>query len=94
MTEIGEGRFEGTIATATGSPVSDGILQVAANDTITVSYYDENYGGAGPYTVTDTATVDCTSPIISNVLITNISESAFTVTWTTDEPATSVVSLW
>ncbi|MBN1879864.1 caspase family protein [bacterium] len=91
LAEVSDGRFEGTIATATGTPAADGILQVSPDDTITVSYYDENYGGAGPYTVTDTASVDCTQPVISNVMIADVSESSFIVTWTTSEPATSVV---
>ena len=91
LTEISDGRFEGTIATETGSPVVDGVLQVAPGDTITVSYYDENYGGTGPFTVTDTAMVDCVGPVISNVQITGTSESGFTVTWTTDEAASSIV---
>ncbi|MBN1295369.1 hypothetical protein JXA80_01225, partial [bacterium] len=79
------------ITTDIGSPAADGVLQVASGDTITVEYTDDNYGGGGPMTVTDQAAVDCTAPIISNVMISEISESSFLVTWDTDEAATTGV---
>lgn len=91
LTEISDGRFQGTIQTATGAASPDGILQVTHGDIITVYYEDLDHGGTGPVTVTDHADVDCVPPVISNITITNVTDSEFTVTWTTDKPATSVI---
>ncbi len=89
LTETTEGRFEGSIDTSTGSPAADGTLQVTHGDTVTASYFDANYGGSGQMTVTDQASIDCIGPAITNVEIDSVSIDAATVTWTTDEPATS-----
>ncbi|MCD4653178.1 hypothetical protein K8T06_04520, partial [bacterium] len=91
LVEVDEGRFEGSIDTATGPPFADGVLQVTSGDLITATYEDANYGGAGAMTITDTANVDCTVPVITDVSITDVSESSFVVNWTTDEPCDSVV---
>jgi len=91
LTETDESHFEGAITTATGAPSADGILQVTAGDTITGVYEDANYGGTGALTLTATAGVDCTSPVISDVTVSDISDSGFVVSWTTDEPADSVI---
>jgi len=52
--------FEGTL-TISGTDGA-GILQVNAADTITATYHDADYGGTGPNTLTDTATVDGVPP--------------------------------
>ena len=91
LVESDPGYFSGTISATTGTPAADGILQIAPGDTITASYFDENYGGQGTMTVTDTASVDCTSPIISNIMLTDETFESMVIHWTTDEPATSVV---
>lgn len=39
-----------------------------------------------------TAEVDTTSPVISNIQVSSVTDTAVTVTWTTDEPSTSQVS--
>jgi hypothetical protein len=91
LTEVGDGRFQGSITTGTGAPSADGVLQVTDGDVITVYYDDLDHGGAGPVTVTDHSNADCAPPVISDVVITDVSESSFTVTWLTNEPATSIV---
>ncbi len=52
--------FEGTL-TISGTDGA-GILWVNPADTITATYNDADYGGTGPNTLTDTATVDGVSP--------------------------------
>jgi len=91
LQEIEDGRFEGSILTDTNAPAADGKLQVSPGDTITLTYEDDNYGGAGPMTVTEQAAVDCTGPMISNVTITEVTESSFIVEWDTDEASNTVV---
>jgi len=65
-------------------------LLVADGDTLTVSYSDADCEGS-PQTVEMLGTVDCTGPVISNVTVSDVSENSLTVTWTTDEPSSSVV---
>ena len=85
--------FTGTIPTTAGPPVhGDGLLSVAPGDTVTARYTDalDCDGSAGvPYSAT--AGVDCVAPVISGVAATNVTGQGATVTWATDEPATSVV---
>ncbi|GEM_PF-3217412 len=89
LTETEDGHFEATMATGTGSPSQDNVLQVTDQDTITVEYDDENYGGTGPQTVNDTADVDCVGPAISNIGSGQETFESAVISWTTDEPATS-----
>ncbi len=91
LTEINTAHFEGTISAAAGSPTLDGILQVAHNDEIEVRYYDEDHGGSGPQNLTDNAAADCAAPVITNVEATNVSHNSVTITWTTNEAASSKV---
>ncbi len=93
LTEIGtSGVFRGTINTATGPAAADGVVQVAAGDTVTATYIDAN-DGAGHTNVpkTDTATVDCTPPQISNVRSTDVGLTQATIRWQTNESSDSVV---
>lgn len=73
-------------------PVSgDGQLEVQNLDHITVRYLDTNNGtGSGGY-VYDTAVVDDTPPVISNVTVTGVRYSTATIQWVTDEPSDSMV---
>ena len=81
------GVFQGTITLTTGTPAADGLLSVSDGDTITVSYTD-----ASPsQTVTDTAMIDASPPVISNINVNAASDAVAVITWTTDEPSTSVV---
>lgn len=84
----GTGRFEGSIAIqGSAVAVGNGTLNVAGGVTITVTYTDAD-DGSGPAVVDETAQVDCTAPVISNVMIANVLGTVATVTFTTNEPAT------
>jgi hypothetical protein len=80
------GAFTGAIATVTGPAVADGKLQIANNDVIQATYFDVSAGA----TRTATATGDLQPPILSNVSITNRFGQVL-ITWTSDEPSSSVV---
>jgi hypothetical protein len=70
-----------------------GILQIAEGDTVTLTYIDADDGlGGTNVTVTSTASVDCTSPVISNVVIAEINPRDALITFDTDEPATVSLS--
>ncbi len=88
LTETGTdtGLFAGT-ALLTGAAGVPGRLQVAAGDTITVTYTD-----ASPAAVlTDTATIDGTVPRIRNLaVIPDVARA--TVQWETTEPTDAVVA--
>ena len=88
------GRFVGTINTTSSLPgYGNGVLSLSNGDTITVTYIDADDGQGGyNVTKTDTATADCIGPVISNVLVTNITGSSATITWTTDENSNSRVT--
>ncbi len=92
-TPAGSGTFAGTIPLTTAAPTSgDGQLSVQGGDTITVVYIDADDGQGGLNVPrTDTAAVDCRAPVISNVAVTNVTGEGATISWTTDEPATSDV---
>ncbi|UCC32068.1 MAG: S8 family serine peptidase, partial [Phycisphaerales bacterium] len=92
LTETGPetAEFRGSIALEVID--SAGVLQVSDGDTVTATYIDADDGQGGTnVTVTATATVDCTGPVISNVQVTDIGSENATVTFTTDEPATGTV---
>jgi hypothetical protein len=82
--------FRGTIDLSTTN--SAGVLQVAHGDTVTLTYNDADDGQGGiNVTVTDTASVDCVAPVISNVATSNLGPHTATVTFDTDEPARGTV---
>ncbi len=86
------GAFTGTIHTTTGEPnIEDGNLQVTNGDIICATYYDANDGTGNPATATDTSTIDCVPPIISDVQM-DIRASKLTVTFNSDEPTAGKVS--
>ena len=82
-------KFTGSISLAPGEPLTDGILQVAHGDTVTVTYQDAD-NGAGSATLTDTATIDMAGPSISLVAASAPATRA-TISWVTDEPGDSIV---
>jgi len=93
-TPANSGAFEGTISTTTAAPSSDGALSVTGGDTITVTYVDADDGlGGTDVTKTDTATVDCAGPAISNVRIVDLDALGVSVLWDTDEAADSLVTM-
>ncbi|MBN1297992.1 hypothetical protein JXA80_14535 [bacterium] len=93
LTETGPdtAQFAGSILTSE-SQSGNGYLRVAHTDTVIV-YYDDADCDGSPVQVTDTAGVDCEGPVITNLEISEISTDFFTVTWTTSEPADSVL-MW
>ena len=77
-------RYRGTFELGTAFPVADG-------ETITASYTDADDGAGGSNLErTATADLDCAGPVISAVT-TVTDHQSMTVTFTTDEPATTVV---
>jgi len=78
--------FRGTIPLALAD--SAGVLQVSDGDVVTASYLDADDGNGGSnITVTDTADVDCQSPLIVNVAVTQINPRSAVVTVDLDEDA-------
>lgn len=83
-------QFEGVIAVDTVD--STGVLAVTHGDTITATYIDADDGMGGiNVVVTANSTVDCVAPVISNVSAINIEPRDATITFDTDESASSVV---
>ncbi|TWT41948.1 hypothetical protein RAS1_30720 [Phycisphaerae bacterium RAS1] len=82
--------FVGTISLSTTNAA--GVLQIAHADTVTATYLDAS-DGQGGFNIarTDTATVDCVGPIISNVQVINLAAHSATVTFNTDETAQGTV---
>ena len=80
------GVFTNTLTTVTGTPAEDGLLQVSHGDTIEATYSDAS--PTAPRTAT--AVVDLVPPAITGVGETNQFGKAV-ISWTTDEPATSIV---
>jgi parallel beta-helix repeat protein len=82
--------FRGSIPLSTTNGLS--VLLITPGDTITATYLDANDGQGGTnVTVTTTAVVDCTPPLISNVQVVDIHRHSTRVTFTTDEPAVTRV---
>jgi len=94
LTESGmPGLFTGSINTDSGTPATDGKLQVSHNDLITATYIDLNDGKGGTnVTKTVTATADSQGPIIYGVNVPIITNNSATIIWNTDEISNSVVN--
>ncbi len=89
-TPAGSGSFTGSILTTSAAPSPDGLLSVADGDTISVNYTDADDGLGGINVLkTDTASVDCVMPVISNVQVINIDHDSADIIWNTNEPADS-----
>ncbi len=82
--------FEGELPLETTD--GDGVLVIAAGDTITATYIDAD-DGQGNYNVvvTDEAVIDCTPPIITNVQVSETNPRDATITFETDEPASAML---
>lgn len=71
---------------------SAGVLQVADGETITISYIDADDGQGGTnITRTAVASLDCVSPVISNVQVVAVAADSATVTFDTDESSIGTV---
>jgi serine protease AprX len=88
--EPDSGIFEQTIFT-TEEPDIPGELTISHGDTIEALYHDEDNGSGSPEDKYATAVADLNGPVISGVAVSGISATTATVSWTTDEPATSLV---
>ena len=78
------GVFPGSIALNSLPPtVGDEAVSVNHGDTLTVYYAD--------LSATDTASIDCQGPVISDLEVADLGDTYMRITWTTDEPATSIV---
>jgi subtilisin family serine protease len=93
LTEISteNSRFEGSVVLGAGGTVGDGLLEAAAGDLLTVTYFDEDDGDGAARRATFTALADCVAPSIQNVQVTAITSTLAAINWSTDEPATSRV---
>ncbi|MCK4658110.1 MAG: hypothetical protein KAV82_01185 [Phycisphaerae bacterium] len=91
LTEIdpASGQFNGSIVIS-GTDAA-GVLLVGEGNTITVTYEDADDGTGNPATVVDTAMVDCTPPIISNVQTPVVEPRNATVTFDANELAHGIV---
>jgi len=89
LSEVGNSRFEGTIGTDTaGVTTENGTLNVLEGEIITATYNDADSGGGGAAVVTDNAEVDCTAPVLSNIVLASVGGRTAEVSFTTDEDAT------
>lgn len=91
LTETGPNTslFQGSIATAAGNAVQDGVLQLAHGDVITATYHDMNDGIGGRALSYDTATADCVGPAVRSLRVETITDQRAIVRWNTDVPATT-----
>ncbi len=80
------GMFEGSVVLGSDIAVSNG-------DTLTVTYYDANTGKRASEYKTDTASIDCSGPVISGINVVALGGNYAEIGFTTSEPATSVL-LW
>jgi hypothetical protein len=84
--------FTGQIPTSGGAATaSDGVLQIGDGDLITGTYFDANDGAGYTAISFDTTAADCVAPKIGQLSIVSITDARATFSWTTEEPADSVV---
>jgi hypothetical protein len=86
-TAAGSGIWTGSIDTEFGLPVIDLKLQVKEEDIITVMYNDT----MPVHVSTQTAVVDGSGPVITNVAVQEMTNAFAKITWDTDESSTSIV---
>lgn len=88
-TASGTGRFTGLVTLATGSLLqNDGTLEALEGETITAVYQDASDGSGQPATVTASAIVDCTPPLISNLSVSATYGNTAVIHFTTSEAST------
>ncbi len=85
LTEGLPGEFNGSITCSTTAPVhGDNILSVTDGDTITCH--------SVALDSSDTAGVDGSAPVISNITVDAVADTWATITWQTNEPSKSIVN--
>jgi hypothetical protein len=88
LTETGPASATFTNTITLSESDAAGVLHVADGDTVTAEYIDADDGLGGVNVVkTDQANVDCSAPLITNVMTSNIEARVATVNFDTDEPA-------
>lgn len=93
LTETGPNTstFTGAMATASGAPATDGVLQTSGGDLLTASYRDADDGTGRAASSYDTALADCSGPAITGVTIEPIDHARVRVRFDTSEPGTTIV---
>ncbi|GEM_PF-1722885 len=88
VTQTSPGLFLGSLILTNAPPAADGLLSVENAATITVVYVDAS-DGMGGVAITNTATalIDLAAPVISGVVVTNVTDTSATILWQTDEAA-------
>jgi hypothetical protein len=82
--------FEGSVDLS--SVNSPGVVHIIEGDQITITYLDADDGQGGTnVTIVSQAVVDCTPPVISNVAAPSPEPRQATITFDTNEPASSTV---
>lgn len=83
------GIMRGTLICNNGTAVkNNGVLSIVNGDTITATYKDATLGGDGkPLVATAQATLDCTSPGLSDVFVSSITDEAAQVSVKASEAA-------
>ncbi len=90
----GAGTFRGYIPTDDGAATTqDGLLQVIDEDLIELNYQDADHGDGSPLNISALATIDCLSPVVSDVSVVDSGGTMATVTFQTSEPASAIISL-
>jgi subtilisin family serine protease len=70
-----------------------GVLQVSEGDSVDTLYIDADDGNGNMGVMnTASASVDCTAPIISNVLVTDVTHIGATIEFDTDEASSALVN--
>ncbi len=89
-TDVFSSIFSGTLPLSVTNSV--GVLQVAEGDTITAEYIDAD-DGAGAYNVlvTASADIDCTPPVITNLVVADVGSRTALITFNTSELARGTV---
>ncbi|MBN1918502.1 MAG: S8 family serine peptidase [Verrucomicrobia bacterium] len=90
-TASNSGKFLATCMLDDGPAASDALLQVAATDTISVQYNDADDGTGSPALANAQANVDLVAPQITGLAFSDVSDTSFTASWTTNEPCIGTV---
>ncbi|HZN55573.1 MAG TPA: hypothetical protein VFB67_09650 [Candidatus Polarisedimenticolaceae bacterium] len=92
-TSPGSARYVGTIQADSGpAAAGNNRLSIANGDPITAQYVDADDGIGGSNLLRQTtATGDCAFPIVTQVQTTGINDVHALVSWSTNEPSTSIV---
>lgn len=93
LVESGQfGTFSGSIDLASGDAAADsGAVETAEDQTIFVTYRDDDVGTGAPGDSVATARVDCTPPVISDVSVERAAGNHARIAFTTNEPAAGIV---